>query len=176
MCVFRNNKFLLLINICIIQIYIYVFIQKSFLITTWYQLIGLMNSKDNMFLLLFITATYACVNYNNSVLFYPAATFSFLFFAKTAHIFNKNVFFSINENTTNLNTNLINGTMLIHPVILYTYYAVLLVVVCFFLKTFFKKRCKNFTKKLKNNFLFKLVIISILLGCYWAEQELLWGG
>ena len=135
-----------------------------------------MNSKDNMFLLLFITATYACVNYNNSVLFYPAATFSFLFFAKTAHIFNKNVFFSINENTTNLNTNLINGTMLIHPVILYTYYAVLLVVVCFFLKTFFKKRCKNFTKKLKNNFLFKLVIISILLGCYWAEQELLWGG
>lgn len=63
----------------------------------------------------------------------------------------------------NINVNLRNKLMVIHPVILYYSWI-------FFFINFYIIFLKKF--KIKNN----LVYLSIFLGGYWAQQELSWGG
>lgn len=64
--------------------------------------------------------------------------------------------------------------MLIHPVILYILYTLLLVII---FKNFSKFHAyKNNNKQLDNYILLILLLLSLFLGSYWAEQELFWGG
>ncbi len=74
--------------------------------------------------------------------------------------------------TTNNNVNLINGLLIIHPILMYVSYTRLWL--------FFNKKDKNLSKYLYINktIAVSLVLIgvTILLGSLWAQQELNWGG
>ena len=73
-----------------------------------------------------------------------------------------------------------NGIMLVHPYILYTFYCFFIGVVLnifvnlIFLKFYYIKFIKYNKISLIKNFL--IIYLSIILGCLWAEQELSWGG
>ena len=74
-----------------------------------------------------------------------------------------------------INTNLLNGVMLIHPIILYTIYSIFIYISTHIL--IYNQYKYNYNKNVRLVMvLFYLLTISIILGCYWAEQELLWGG
>lgn len=70
--------------------------------------------------------------------------------------------------------------MLIHPYILYFFYATIIYITLYILcNLFFIKTKKLRVSKISKNLVvnsFLLIYISILLGCIWAEQELSWGG
>ena len=78
-----------------------------------------------------------------------------------------------------LNKNLTNGILLIHPIILYLSYGLILFII--FIK-FFKKNIFFFFNKyfflLKYDYYICIyvLLISVFLGSWWAEQELGWGG
>lgn len=85
---------------------------------------------------------------------------------------NNNIIFSLNKNLT-------NGILLIHPIILYLSYGLILFII---FKKFFKKNIFFFFNKYfffsKYNYYIcvYILLISVFLGSWWAEQELGWGG
>lgn len=95
----------------------------------------------------------------------------------------------IDIGTYNINLKLINGLFFIHPQLLYISYALLIqvVFVLFVYICYYKKYInsigvflfkKNFDLTFKNIILnFGIVlIVAIVLGSWWAQQELDWGG
>lgn len=92
------------------------------------------------------------------------------------HIFN---------NAYELNLNLINGLFLIHPILVYIFYSILcyLIMYTFIINNiFFLKKLiynnkiyviKNLNKLYIN--LINIISLAILLGSWWAYQELSWG-
>ena len=95
-------------------------------------------------------------------------TFSFNFFLEDVKGFTTFVFFL----EKSLNLNLLNGAMLIHPILLYSSYVCL---VLFSSNTFIEKKINTETKKLYL-IIYALLYLTIILGSWWAEQELAWGG
>ena len=88
----------------------------------------------------------------------------------------KNLFLYYSTTHT-ININLLNGLLLIHPIILYIVYILYISVVFFKLSFKFKKIYKN--PHLYNTNISLLMFtsnVSLVLGCWWAEQELSWGG
>lgn len=94
-----------------------------------------------------------------------------------------NIYFNTNQlvliynlNTQNINTNLLNGIMLIHPPILYSFYMYIFydVCVCVLLKKYDKHQINTTQITLFSQTI--VIYLSIILGCLWAEQELSWGG
>lgn len=84
---------------------------------------------------------------------------------------------NIQTNTSNsVNTNLLNGVMLIHPNILYVLYALLLVSFLYYLRFSKLFLIKNSKYQNNNRKQFFFVVLTLFLGGYWAEQELFWGG
>lgn len=86
---------------------------------------------------------------------------------------NTNVFSNITSLST-VNTNLLNGLMLIHPVLLYLFYILYLVYTYNLLvlsrSTNIKLICDT---RVQSVFLMLIVsYTSLILGCLWAEQEL----
>ena len=75
-----------------------------------------------------------------------------------------------------VNSNLLNGLMLIHPIILYYFYTIYI----YINKVNLLMCIEKFTKKptFKKNHITNTLIVytAIILGCWWAEQELAWGG
>lgn len=148
-------------------------------LSMYYQTISFLNTKNNLILLIFIKIvllqnwfkgntpnntlvfflTSWCV-YINMFLEVPKLTFSFL------------------VSTATLNTNLLNGIMLIHPMVLYVLYGIYLLEY----KVSVEIKIKNTRKNVKYKNFYKIflcvyiVIMAILLGAWWAEQELSWGG
>lgn len=81
-------------------------------------------------------------------------------------------------NITQPNLNLLNGIMLIHPPILYLFYGIYILEY----KIYIKGKTGVFLKKIKNRNLNKIffgitiILHAVVLGAWWAEQELSWGG
>lgn len=82
--------------------------------------------------------------------------------------------FSFLVNMATLNTNLLNGIMLIHPTVLYILYSIYLLEY----KVSVEIKIKNTRKNVKYKNFYKIflcvyiVLLAILLGAWWAEQEL----
>ena len=75
-----------------------------------------------------------------------------------------------------VNSNLLNGLMLIHPIILYYFYTIYICLNKVNLLMCIEKFTKKTTFK-KNHITNTLIVYTaIILGCWWAEQELAWGG
>lgn len=69
--------------------------------------------------------------------------------------------------------------MLIHPVLLYFYYGLIFLFVTLLKNNLILLKKNHNNENKKNTHLNKtnlFIITSILLGCWWAEQELSWGG
>ena len=149
-------------------------------LSIYYQTIGWLNSKNNIALILMLLSLISSnkkklTNDNKYLIF-----FFFCLYAYTPVELNQYQL-AIVDNKININTNLTNGIMLVHPYILYFFYATFIYLFLFvFIDLFFLKFKKfklknhNFKKNLIN--IFVVVYISIILGCLWAEQELSWGG
>lgn len=79
----------------------------------------------------------------------------------------------------NLNKNLTNGLLVIHPIVLYFSYAYFLFILSYMFNCYYNFLNYNlfitFNKKYLLNLL-SCLTTSIFLGSWWAEQELNWGG
>ena len=135
-------------------------------ISTYYTLIQLLNSKTNLFLLsIFILLVKKGSSQHN---FYNVVFLIVFLNFLQMNLFLGEIYKNIFINgilVTNLNSNLLNGLMLIHPIILYIFYL-------FYVKTFIVKNLKKYTKVLKvpdnKNKPIKVLLhtyISIILGC-----------
>jgi len=66
--------------------------------------------------------------------------------------------------------------MLIHPNILYISYTFIIIYIIYIYSINFKNFFKNFFKNYQLKWLVFYNTLALLLGSYWAEQELSWGG
>lgn len=147
-------------------------------VSAYYQIVNFLNTKNNVVMLLML---YVIVNFNNTknALHLGGFGVMIVWLCYLNIIIEVNtVPFSFLGNLTALNTNLLNGIMLIHPMLLYTFYSVYILGY----KVNLQKKIVSTKKNSKHNDLkfqyLNLVIIfyAIVLGGWWAEQELSWGG
>lgn len=143
-------------------------------ISKLYNFILKLNSDQNyiiLFLIFFIITIY-----NN---LYVQNLFVFYFFFTLITINLKFNLFDFSNVNFNINKNLLNGLLIIHPIILYTSYGMMfyLIYYIFFIKFKFMFY-NNFFFVNKQQYLNTVLILllSIFLGSWWAEQELSWGG
>ena len=172
---FKNkiyNYFILLIYfISLFELLNYKHIYK---VSKLYYFILKLNSDQN-YIILYLIFIFIIIFNNqfryNYIIFY-------IFFSLVIYSFNTNIF-DIKILDNSINKNLTNGLLIIHPIILYLSYGMLLFIVyknvtfkynfLFFNKYFiFYKDIINFTTI--------ILILSVFLGSWWAEQELSWGG
>lgn len=139
-----------------------------------YYFILKLNSDQNyiiLFLLFILIVIYNNYFIYNSFIFY-------LFFALVVFNTKYNIFDNHVINST-VNKNLTNGLLIIHPILLYSSYAALLFIIY---KNMYKKFNFIFffsTLDFNKNFNLTtatILLLSIFLGSWWAEQELGWGG
>ena len=141
----------------------------------YYQLINLLNNKINLTIVVVLVYSIVCY-------FLKQGTNNYLkygFISVYLNVVLGDVFIGNNyliSSSTTLNTNLLNGLMLIHPLILYIFYVFYLLE--FKVNTFlkYKKIKRGFLARYKKIYLPIIIYLSIVLGCWWAEQELSWGG
>jgi cytochrome c biogenesis factor len=153
-------------------------------ISLYYQIISLLNTKDN-FIIIYIVYTLILLN-----IFFSKNRRKWVYFTLLWLLVVHNVFISTNLHfftgldyfNNNLNSNLINGIVLIHPIFLYIFYGLFFIKIHLLLKKnliFSEKNHKqhnNATSTTTNFYPTLLILISLILGCWWAEQELSWGG
>lgn len=160
-------------------------------LSSFYQLVSTLNSKNNLLFFFYIysiivfnsrtlTANYFNIFYQNKIYILFSLV---LLMVYTPHLFELNMKFisSFYFFSNSINFNLLNGVMLIHPIILYVFYNYCIVFLSFYVFSFFF--IFVFKKRLSITFvisflliLFTLIFKSIILGSWWAEQELSWGG
>ena len=144
----------------------------------YYQLVCFLNTKNNIFIVLIILL----LLFKNKIkkhqkLMYFIHFCVYTFLLSMGFNINK-LCYSFLENTTNSNLSLLNGVMLIHPIILYIFYSLFLYKFGIILQKLINFSKKNINTTIKQNTL-KLGLIILLantLGGWWAEQELSWGG
>ena len=107
--------------------YVTIILCKNYYFSYWYQLLGIFNTTDNIVVVLLFLILIFIKNKN---IFKTIFIFLLIFYHKL-YIYNQSILVVIIHN---INTNLINGIMLIHPIILYLLYAYIL---CFFFIYFF---------------------------------------
>jgi hypothetical protein len=170
--------------ILLLQIYTTIFVlfynfsYNFYNISYYYQNINLLNSKDNLCIILVIFLLILICN-KRILKSYTLILISLLVYLNCHFLIetNKLLFSWLFLNTSNLNTNLLNGIMLVHPYILYFFYG--LYIYNIFIYTYNCQFLRNRQSYLPYKSLFFsvfLIFIAILLGCWWAEQELAWGG
>lgn len=135
-----------------------------------------LNSEYNLIIIILFNALiFPAKNYFFKVLF----NLTFMFFLETINFKNEVNFFSSNSLSENINFSLTNGLLILHPVFLY--YICSLIIILFFnnIYAFKKLLIFNFfkTPDIKALFILSLsLLVSMILGSLWAEQELNWGG
>jgi len=159
-------------------IIVYSITNSFYSLNYFYQIINFLNTKNNM-VFLFIILSLVLKNSlksNNNIL-KVICIVTWFFYVSVGLDGGRLVFFYI-QHTNNLNTNLLNGIMLIHPWILYFFYVVYLLEYKVIFKRFLFLKKKYITHVKKKNYTngSLLILVAILLGCWWAEQELSWGG
>ncbi len=163
--------------------YIYIYSNQCFYnISLYYQLINILNTKNNIFIIYLLLLIF----FKNSKILERNFIKNTIICILILFLINSNVLLEVNKfffswipsNTQGINTNLLNGLMLIHPIILYNFYIYLLYNMYIHIMHIKKVKVKNFLKKeSKSNYtLFMFIFIAVILGCWWAEQELSWGG
>jgi len=146
-------------------------------LSTYYFIVGLLNTKYNIALIFLVSLIF--LNFlKKSPIKWPLIVFVILLYVNvvpgTVHT---NTFSSILALNA-VNTNLLNGLMLIHPVLLYLFYVLYLVYVYKLLylgKPTDIKLTPN-TNSQWVGLILSASYTSLILGCFWVEQELSWGG
>lgn len=142
--------------------------------SNYLEFINVFNSRYNVYILYCI---HVCIqsNLNRNYRVY-LGVHTMLILYNDIYAFNNIYVFDILSTKTTNNTNLLNGVMLIHPPILYFFYSFSAVVLYeyFFRNTLFKKFF--YLKEFYPAIVIYLILFTTALGCWWAEQELSWGG
>ena len=137
-----------------------------------------LNSDNNIFLM------YIYTKFINYVYFFSFNNISVMFWCFLDNILINNLIYNVNSNKlnlvdTNLNADLTNGLVLIHPIFLYSIIAFYLLYIHNFYINTKNSYLYNTFNILSKDWLLKKVIIlivSIYLGGWWAQLELSWGG
>jgi len=165
----------------------------SFGVSTYYTIGNILNSKCNLFILFILFNTFQLTSYKSdaNTILVTQLLVNMLILVNMLFLFdiNMELFISIFGCVQNTNTNLLNGIMLIHPYILYSYYALTLSLILKFFINLPTLRQSNliFSKYvwlctpthqniIDSGVFIILLFVSIFLGAWWAEQELSWGG
>jgi len=145
----------------------------------------LLNLNSNIFI--YIIFLYYCINKNNMKIYFYVSIIYIV-------IHNLNDFFNINyidsENYYLINLNLLNGLFIIHPVFIY-----LCLINYFIIVTIYNEWVQKYSINTNvrwnvlsyllytllqiNKYLYSsmyYILVAILLGSWWAMQELNWGG
>lgn len=146
----------------------------TYKISKLYNLILKLNSEQN-YAILYLIICFILI-YNNSSNHNPLM-FYLLFCLITLDL-KTNLFYQGGV-VTGVNKNLLNGLLIIHPIILYTSYG--LIFYTTYVKIFWKLKLLFFnrfffTKKQHYIQSVAALLLSMSLGSWWAEQELSWGG
>ena len=164
---------ILIYNICLLLIQ---FLQNTnYNISLYHQLTNTLNTKINitiiiiMWIIKFHTSTKDLSFLNN-------LCFIIIYVNITIWDIYTNNNYVLTTSLFNINTNLLNGLMLVHPILLYFFYTFYLLKFKINLFTKYCKIWKWYSYNTKNITILLMIYISIILGCWWAEQELSWGG
>lgn len=162
--------------ICVYLLYINI-TNTGHHLSTYYFIVGLLNTKYNLALIFLISLIFLSF-LKKSPMKWPLIVFIVLLYVSvvpgTVYTSTFSNILAINT----VNTNLLNGLMLIHPVLLYLFYVLYLVYVYKLLylgKPTDTKLTPN-TNPQWVGLILSASYTSLILGCFWAEQELSWGG
>jgi hypothetical protein len=166
---FLNNHYIVFTTFLFFNLLFNNVLKDIISVSTIYQYITFYNSSLNFIIIInYVLLFFFLKNYNYSIYM--------LSFFLTLNVFYFNFFDIFVLDKGSINTNLLNGLMLIHPIVLFLFYSFLFSVLLyfFFLKTFFFFKNFFFFIKKKYNYFFIYCVFPIILGCLWAEQELAW--
>jgi len=148
------------------------------LYSQYYSFINYLNTNNNVILIIIFLYLSIVIFFNRYKVFWIfLLLFVLIFYSSYSKymIFGNNVTYSLK-----INSNLLNGIMLIHPPILYTTYFLIL---CHFynfndnnINKFMWYKHYNINTQKTGLIQSLMLLFSMLLGCWWAEQELHWGG
>lgn len=162
--------------VCVYLLYINI-INTGHHLSTYYFIVSLLNTKCNIALILLVSLIFLNFLKKNPVK-WPLIVLVVLFYVNTIPgTISTNTFSNITAISV-VNTNLLNGLMLIHPVLLYLFYVLYLVYIYKLLdlsKPTDTKPTPN-TNSHWVGLMLSASYTSLILGCFWAEQELSWGG
>jgi len=150
----------------------------SFLnISNYYQIVSFLNTRSNI-LIIYLIVFFIILNKNKILKPLWLLLLLFVIILNGNFVENNKLLFDwMIQSPNNLNMNLMNGIMLIHPMILYLFYAYYLYVISFGISRMrIKTKYYANPSKYLDYINISLIIFSIILGCWWAEQELSWGG
>ncbi len=133
------------------------------------------------------------IEFNLILLFIFIGVGFFLKFEKKTWLFSLSIFFSFENflllqkktdvyvNSFTFNIKLLNGFFLLHPLCIYIFYACLWMYIYIMLQHIFKKIENNKYLTVKKLYFFLricliFIISSVILGSWWALQEVSWGG
>jgi cytochrome c biogenesis factor len=174
---FKNISFIFLLKlIFIIKINFNKKINEMFLNNNFYNnsfwdyILILNNNNKSLIFFLFVILIFFLKIKNKKNIF---IIFFFIFLLQIYNI--KIPFNSISEilfKYNNININLTNGLILVHPICMYISYILLII---FFKNVKIKKINRIIFYVKSKNYIF-ISFVSIFLGSYWSQQELNWGG
>ena len=142
----------------------------------YYQLINHLNTKNNLQFLFLMLLLFLVNKKKTTFVFFFTLLFLFWINLNNIPIETTQLCLTQITNKSNINVNLLNGIMLIHPPILYYFYISYLKCMGYNIIPNIITKCTIInTKKIKIVSTI-LIYFSIILGCLWAEQELSWGG
>jgi hypothetical protein len=133
-------------------------------LSSYYQLVSYLNSKSNV-LVIFLWILFIIFKKEKTFSsFIVVYGFLYIMYECSDEIF-RNSYTYLNIGRGLVNTNLLNGLMLIHPIILYYFYTIYIVTYKVNLTLCIQKFFKN--KFSKKTYLYNtiLVYIAIILGC-----------
>ena len=160
--IFKKKLNLIVISIYImVQLIVYNTPNTFFCISLYYQIISFLNTKNNMLVIILISITFLknLIKKNNCVSLILLIVF-YIFYINTDGYLNKTIYQNIHSNLTTLNNNLLNGIMLIHPIVLYSFYGIYILEY----KVNFKKlntQIKKIKSKKLNHFFFLNIFILV---------------
>lgn len=180
-CFLKKRKKTIVVNFLII-FYTQLGLKKLNHTSNFYNVISIMNTSDNIiiFLVIIFLVIIFLKNFPQQYLYKYIYFCLFLVFFVKSNLFCNNLhineFFFFFKKCFIINTKLLNGIMLIHPIFLYISYSIILVV-CVYFYLMRLNRCLYFFNYLifikKISYLvFFLLYFSVFLGCIWAEHEL----
>ena len=133
-------------------------------LSSYYQLVSYLNSKSNV-LVIFLWILFIIFKKEKTFSsFIVVYGFLYIMYEYSDEIFRNNYTY-LNIGRGLVNTNLLNGLMLIHPIILYYFYTIYIVTYKVNLTLSIQKFFKN--KFSKKTYLYNtiLIYIAIILGC-----------
>lgn len=175
---FRQKIFCIFMCVIICNEILYSGCRLFLLYSQYYSFINYLNTNNNIILITIFLYLFIVMFFNRFKVFWIfLLLFILIFYSSYSKfiMFNNVIIYSLK-----INSNLLNGIMLIHPPILYTTYFLIL---CHFYNfndnnTTKLMQYKQYTVNTQETVLLQslMLLFSVLLGCWWAEQELYWGG